>query len=451
MVVDRLYQQAIVDKSVDNGFSFDGDVLAAALKRIYDRKYNPRTEIDAELFEEVNRIFDTATDVGFSGHEAGGDFMEQLRTNNAVFAAFKTHRMGRDMAAQLIDENGEVKSFQQFRSDVEPIASHHVDTWLRTEYDTAIKRAHRAAEMRQFMAEADVLPNIRWLESTAVNPRESHMPFYDHVWPVDDPFWEEHKPGDEWGCQCGWEATDDPVTDNTGLGGERIKPSPGLDGNPARTGQIFSDDHPYFPSDCSACAFKGVQLTLFTNRTKDCYHCKNILKAVQKAQRAPVVEEFKRLKADPNYSEVKYDKKSGGLSAVHREHNFDPVVGPFGIRRGEYERRAVDALRKSGHQVRLESERAADGIKTPDGLLNGVTMDIKAVESTGRWTIKNKFAAACAQQARCVVLYFHDRAIYSEERIRNGWELYLNDPARHAQPIEKIVCVVEDTIEDFVP
>ena len=136
--------------------------------------------------------------------------------------------MGRDMAAQLIDENGEVKSFQQFRRDVEPIADHHVEAWLRTEYDTAIKRAHRAAEMRQFMAEADVLPNIRWLPSTAVNPRESHMPFYDHVWPIDDTFWEEHKPGDEWGCQCGWEATDDPVTDNSGLGGERIKPSPGL-------------------------------------------------------------------------------------------------------------------------------------------------------------------------------------------------------------------------------
>lgn len=194
-------------------------MLAAALRNIYERRYDPRTQIDAELFEEVSRIFDAATDAGFSGSEAGGDFMEQLHTNNAVFAAFKTHRMGRDMAAQLIDENGEVKSYQQFRRDVEPIADHHVEAWLRTEYDTAIKRAHRAAEMRQFMVEADVLPNIRWLPSTAVNPRESHMPFYDHVWPVDDPFWEEHKPGDEWGCQCGWEATDDPVTDNSGLGG----------------------------------------------------------------------------------------------------------------------------------------------------------------------------------------------------------------------------------------
>lgn len=260
-------------------------MLAEALKNIYHRRYDTRTEIDAELFEEVNRVFNAATDAGFSGSEAGGDFMQQLRTNNAVFAAFKTHRMGRDMAAQLIDEQGELKSFQQFRSDVEPIADHHVETWLRTEYDTAIKRAHRAAEMRQFISEADVLPNIKWLPSTAVNPRESHMPFYEHVWPIDDPFWEEHKPGDEWGCQCGWEATDEPVTDNTGLGGERIKPSPGLNGNPARTAQIFSDDHPYFPSKCDVCPFKGVQLSLFTDRTKDCYHCKNILKAVQKAEK----------------------------------------------------------------------------------------------------------------------------------------------------------------------
>ena len=67
-------------------------MLAAALRNIYERRYNPRTEIDAELFEEVSRIFDAATDAGFSGSEAGGDFMEQLRTNNAVFAAFKTHR-----------------------------------------------------------------------------------------------------------------------------------------------------------------------------------------------------------------------------------------------------------------------------------------------------------------------------------------------------------------------
>ncbi len=172
---------------------------------------------------------------------------------------------------------------------------------------------------------------------------------------------------------------------------------------------------------------------------------------MQKAQRAPVIEEFKRLKADPDYSEVKYDKQSGGLSAVHREHNFDPTVGSFGIPRGDYERRSVEVLRKSGYTVLLESEQAADGIKIPDGLLNGMVMDIKAVESTGRWTIKNKFGSACLQRAQCVVLYFHDKAIYAEDRVKAGWELYIHDPNRSMQPIEKVVCVIEETIVEFIP
>ncbi len=257
-------------------------MLADALRNLYRRRYDPKREIDGALFNEVLRVINEASDLGCSGTSASGDFRQQLRTNNAVFAAFKAHRMGRDMAAQLLDEKGELKPFSQFRRDVEPIAEHHVDRWLRTEYDTAIKRARRAAEMQQFLAEADVLPCIEWMPSVAATPRESHKPFYHHIWPVGDPFWEEHKPGDEWGCQCGWAATDQPPTDNSGLGGEQIKPSPGLGGNPARTAQIFSDDHPYFPSECAACPFKG---RLSAKHTKACYDCQNPLKAVQKAEK----------------------------------------------------------------------------------------------------------------------------------------------------------------------
>ncbi len=377
--------------------------------------------------------------------------MEQLRTNNAVFAAFKAHRMGRDMAAQLIGEDGELKSFQQFKRDVEPIASHHVDAWLRTEYDTAIKRSHKAAEMRQFMAESDVLPNIEWLPSTAVNPRESHMPFYNHIWPNDDPFWDDHKPGDEWGCQCDWRATDDEPTDNTGLGRVQAKPSPGLKGNPARTAQIFSDDHPYFPSNCKSCPFKGVQMSFSFNKKKDCYNCANIVNSIQKARRAPTVKEFKRLKADPNYSDVKYDKKSGGLSAIHKEHNFDPTIGKFGIPRGDYERLTINVLRENGYSVILESEQSAQGIKVADGILNNVVMDIKAVEGVGRWTIKNKFDSACSQKVKSVVLYFHDRAMFDESKVRQGWDYYTSDMRGRTQTIERILCVVETVIIEFKP
>lgn len=426
-------------------------MLLEALKNIYHRRYDPDKEIDGLLFEEVNRIINHATDTSFPDSVAGGDFLQQLRTNNGVFAAFKTHRMGRDMAGQLLDKEGTLKTFRQFQEDVQHIASHHVDAWLRTEYNTAIKRGHRAAEWRQFLAEADVLPNLEWLPSTALHPRESHMPFYHHIWPIDDPFWTRHKPGDEWGCQCSWVATAEPPTDNTGLGEALIKPSPGLEGDPAQAAQIFSDDHPYFPSNCDTCPFKTVQLSLFTNRVKDCYHCKNILRAILKAKTASIIEEYKRLKADPNYLEIEYDKKSGGLSATHKEHRFDPTKGIFGIQRGEYERWTVDVLRKRGHKIILASEQAADGVKCPDGFLNDVVMDIKAIEGTGRYTIKNKFDSACRQQAECIVLYFHDKTMFSEEKVRRGWQLYLGDLRSKQQIIKKIVCVVGDEVVEFIP
>lgn len=104
-----------------------------------------------------------------------------------------------------------------------------------------------------------------------------------------------------------------------------------------------------------------------------------------------IFEEYLLLLQDGQYHEVIYDEESGGVSAIHQEHRFDKQPGPFGVRRGVYELMAIDSLRKKGHVVILESERAPDGVKTPDGKLDGKAMDIKAIENTGQWTIKNKF------------------------------------------------------------
>lgn len=453
MVVEELYRDAADNEGARSSFTFDSSIIEKALRNIQSKRINTRTTIDAGLFSEVQRIVSNAIDIGYDAPAGGSSFAQELKNNAEVWSAFKVHRMGRDIAARMLDSDGNLKSFEQFKADTKDIVDHQVGRWLRTEFDTAVKRAHKAAEMRQFMEEADVFPNIEWLPSSAVNPRESHIPFYHHIWPIDDPFWNEHKPGDEWGCQCDWRATDEAPTDNTGLGSNNIKPSAGLGGNPARTGQIFSNDHPYFPSDCAHCAFKSVQLRLFTNKQKNCYQCANIIKAIKSAKLAPVIEEYKRLRADENYTDVKIDRKSGGLSAVHREHKFDPAEGCFGIPRGEYERLATEILRRNGHRVILEIEY--DNKKTPDGTLNGGSMDIKSVEGSGKWTIKNHLAKANEQFAEnnkvgTVILYFHKADGYSPLRIEEGWHHYFIDKHRKCgQNIKEVWCVVEDVIYTF--
>ena len=68
------------------------------------------------------------------------------------------------------------------------------------------------------------------------------MPFYNRVWPKDDPFWTYNQPGTLWNCKCDWEQTDEEPTDGNP---DRRIVKPGLDQNPATSGQIFTDTAAY--------------------------------------------------------------------------------------------------------------------------------------------------------------------------------------------------------------
>lgn len=171
---------------------------------------------------------------------------------------------------------------------------------------------------------------------------------------------------------------------------------------------------------------------------------------VSDQQREENYQEYLRLLKDPNYYDVTFDEKSGGVSAVHCEHKFDSEVGVFGISMGEYEKLAIDSLRKRGHCITLESELAPNGVKTPDGRIDGLIMEIKATEKNGKWAIKDKLHRAAKQGAECVILYFHKKELFSSERIDDGWSKFLadKDSLQYVNTIKHIVCVVEDTIID---
>lgn len=205
------------------------------------------TDIEINLF---NEICDRINEAARKGLDESGtvdpddDFRTAILRNNEVFVAFKVHRMQNDMARLLLDSNGNLKPFEQWQKEVMPIASHQVGQWLRTEYNTAVLRAHQAADWQQFEREKDVLPNLRWMPSTSVNPGKDHMIFWGTVRPIDDPFWNEHRPGDRWNCKCDLSSTDDPVTEIPDFT-KKDNPHPGLDNNPGKDGKLFSDTHPY--------------------------------------------------------------------------------------------------------------------------------------------------------------------------------------------------------------
>ena len=244
------------------------------------------------MWREVLRIINEGTVEGLAKaktpptHEEY--FYKALRHSNEVFAAFKVHTMGQEMAAKLYDSKGQLKPFSKWVEDVSAISSHQVGSWLQTEYDTAVIRAHAAADWREFERNKDILPNLRWMPTTSKEPESSHRVYWQMklTLPVDDPFWNEHHPGDRWNCKCSLEATDAPVVRPKDM--EPTKPQRGLENNPGKDGHSFSDNHPYFPKGCGSCpfnkGFKNKMGTFFKNEKKHCYKCEKIDNALPEQQ-----------------------------------------------------------------------------------------------------------------------------------------------------------------------
>lgn len=249
--MNNLYRGAYEDKPAESGFTFDNEALRKALKRIYEKDVDVMNDIEENLFNAVFETMSDAVDKGFEVPDITDPdvaFYKALKEDVAVFAAFKTHRWQNDIAGQLLDDKDRLKDYNLFKRDVEGLVNpQHKEQWLRTEYDMAITRARLAADWQQFEREKDILPNLEWVESTSVTPGEDHMIFWGMIAAIEDPCWNEHRPGDRWGCKCGLRSTDKPCTQKSDVPQptKENDPAPGLKGNPGVTGEIFSKDHPY--------------------------------------------------------------------------------------------------------------------------------------------------------------------------------------------------------------
>jgi len=155
----------------------------------------------------------------------------QWQANVSRFAAYKAYHATNDIRAAADTEHART-------------ALHNYNRWQAAEYNTAVTRARTGRQWQQWDNPDDrrLFPNIKWIPSRSATPREEHIPFYNRIWPKDDPFWQNNQPGNLWNCKCDWEETDDPVT---GDNPEGIRPAKGLEGNPADTGEIFTEQCTY--------------------------------------------------------------------------------------------------------------------------------------------------------------------------------------------------------------
>lgn len=365
------------------------ELIMAAVKDIYNDTIK-EGDLSPELFEGISNVIQSACQKGVdqSSFDPDDEFRRQLAHSADVFSAFKVHSAQQAIASKLLDDQGNLRSFRDFQDAVAPITSHQCGRWLRTEYDTAVIRAHQAADWQQFLEEADVFPNLEWMPSTSVTPGADHVPFWHTILPINDPFWTQHRPGDRWNCKCSLQATDKAPTGRpTSASPVNTDPQPGLDSNPGATSEVFSQSHPYFPSDCNSCPFRSATVPSasadgnFKNQAKDCMHCQAInacIDRTEKPRKILIAQEGDIRKIEGKDWYVDYESANGDLlisSERVEQANKNKTERDKFLK----ERSMCRVVAKNGHNVEYRKDTQDTG-NTFDIYIDGIPTDLKKVD-----------------------------------------------------------------------
>lgn len=148
--------------------------------------------------------------------------------------------------------------------------------------------------------------------------------------------------------------------------------------------------------------------------------------------------EYERLKADPNYTDVEFNPKNGGLKATHIEHEKHTKVDKKRLAFGtmtpwDLEKECQEILYQNGYSCILNSEHLFDAatgkqLKVLDSTTNGMQMDIASITQNGKNTIRSAISkkrqqikeinARNGEHNNTLILHFHEPAYYYEEKVR---------------------------------
>lgn len=402
--------------------------------------------IDADLYRRYSETLRKAVEL------VGVDetLQDRWMANVSRFAAYKAADATRRIA-EAVMENGALDD------GLNPLHAHR--RYLAAEANTARTRARTGKQWQQFN-DADrrrLFPNLRWVPSRSAMPREAHQLFWDKVWAKDDPFWQRNQPGTLWNCKCDWEETDDPVStdeekklpNGRSVDDYTIKVR-GLDGNPAETGQIFSDDASY---------------------VRDCEYGELVEHIYQG------ISEYDRLTASGDYKEMQFDWSSGAYKGVHKRHidHSDPKEERYfndQVSSTQLEKECMDEAYRMGHRSLLLEEgiKGADGnaICCLDLRLDGRIMDIRTITENNDHTILNgirnkyryqlkKYNEIHDEKCDTICLYFREPSWYSAKKVKSAIDEFLQyyrDNGGQPQ-LRHIVCIVKgetDIVEfDVIP
>lgn len=302
------------------------------------------TRLVADKLAETVKMAFTDKNVAFGTPDYA--MREQLTRNAFHFAGAKNHQQIISMSKALQDKDGKVRKWKAFRDETEKINKIYNESWLRTEYETALSSAQNAARWSEWKSREDVV-NLTYDAVNDELTRHSHKALDGITKPITDPFWNTHYPPNGWRCRCG-------VMVSTKKASTTEIPNTAIPSlfktNMAKYGILFPKKHPYFIN--SPNTVRAQADLLYNEYEFDSFD-----------------DDY--IKDSKDYPEIGFDKKSGGYIVAHKNHQKRPMKSHIA---------AVSALKKKGERIVLIDDKRKHN-KVGDVVRNGEIWEVKSINS----------------------------------------------------------------------
>lgn len=316
---------------------------------------------------------------------------DALRQDLYIFSGFRTYHELKESAERLLRPDGSLKPFSEFYSDTLKVRDKYNKSWLKAEYNYAVRTADAAARWAEIEKDKE---HIDLLYETVgdSNVRPDHAALEGVCLPVDDPFWALAYPPNGWNCRCrvlrvakgshpyssSQDATE-AFMESTAGKSELFRYNPG------KEQRIFSDRHPYYSKrGIRHCSINGDKLAANLDKNEECEVLRNIINS------KPDKEGFITLKGE-----------NGTTIKVHQKADESEIED--NIKTGFILAKAFPNL---DIRVREHKEQINGSCKNAEYLINGRIGDAKRLEDINGIT---NGAKAAKEQGCKVIIYDYNK------------------------------------------
>lgn len=272
--INALYFTHVCDKGLKNALpKKSNDRIQSLQDEVTQKLFNgeiPKGGIALELYQEIaGMLMGAATsDIkpGIDYDTPDNAMIAAIRANVFGFSGAKNRQQMEELRDMLIDENGKIKAFSQYKNDVKAVYDKYNATWLEAEYNHAVASGQMASRWLQIQQDKDVYKLLRYETIKDERVRPQHAALQGITKPVDDPFWRNWYPPNGWNCRCDVSQHIDGKITTEQQVGETVKGMKRQDmfkNNVGETGAVFPDGQSYFqftdPNKLSATGNYGLK------------------------------------------------------------------------------------------------------------------------------------------------------------------------------------------------